>query len=197
MDLLILFINCEQTSHRYTYPNCPQFRMRICIIISLFSLSYGTYQKYQMCNWPNNCKCPMVAAILDILTYKQSVESQIDHLLTAVCPQVAMMTQEECVDRMPDFWRSAGVQLWNYYFGSAFCQELAECPSKGQKGSMTCDFCVLNLIDTIDTLTDDIYMITGWRSILLQWSVSWRRGDMCSNHQGSSAPLFVIHSRCL
>ena len=115
-----------------------------------------------MCNWPNNLKCPMVAAILNILTSEESVESQIDHLLSDVCPQVAMMTQEECVERMPDFWRSAGVQLWNYYFGSAFCQELAECPSKGQRGSMTCDFCVLNLIDTIDTLTDDIYMITDY-----------------------------------
>ena len=48
--------------------------MRTFIIFSLFALSYG---EYQMCDWPNDWKCPMVEAVHVVLTSEPSLEAQI------------------------------------------------------------------------------------------------------------------------
>ena len=133
--------------------------MRTFIIFSLFALSYG---EYQMCDWPNDWKCPMVEAVHVVLTSEPSLEAQITLLMTDVCPQVTIMTTEECVDRLPEFWRSAGVFLWNSYFGAAFCEELGDCPAMVRQDSMTCDLCITDMNDTIDTLITDIDIISEY-----------------------------------
>jgi hypothetical protein len=133
--------------------------MRAFIILSLFTLSYG---EYKMCDWPNDQKCPMQAAIFEVLTSESSIQAQIDLLMGDVCPVVTTLTPEECYERFPEFWRSAGIFLWNAYFGAPFCSELAECPSMVRQDSMTCDLCVTDLNDTIDYMIAEIDFIAEY-----------------------------------
>merc|ERR1740128_1375838 len=127
--------------------------MRTFVISCLFALSTA---EYQMCSWPNDWKCPMAAESLDVLTSEGGMQAQIDLLMTDVCPQVTIMTPEECVDRLPEFWGSAGIFLWGAYFGPVFCDELESCPSVVRKDEITCDLCLADMNDTIDTLIEDI-----------------------------------------
>ena len=105
----------------------------------------------------------MVSYIHQVLTSENSIEAQITLLMTDVCPQVTIMEPEECVDRLPEFWRSAGMFLWNSYFGAAFCAELADCPSTSVKqDTITCDVCLADLNDTIDVMIRDIDIIADF-----------------------------------
>jgi len=117
-----------------------------------------------MCGWPDEWKCPMAEASLGVLTNDASIERQIDLLVTDVCPQVTIMTPEECVERLPDFWRSAGIFLWNAFFGPEFCSDLGNCPGRilARQDEMTCDLCVVDMNDTIDTLIEDIDSIADF-----------------------------------
>ena len=137
--------------------------MKAFIVLSLFSLSYGQAPApYNMCSWPNDWKCPMTDAIHVILTSESSLEAQVDLLMADVCPQVTIFTPEECEERLPEFWRSAGVFLWNAFFGAPFCAELADCPNMVRQDSITCDVCLEDLNDTIDYLIENIDYIAGY-----------------------------------
>ena len=132
-------------------------------LLSLLLIHYSSAE-YQMCSWPAEWKCPMAAASLEVLTNSESIQRQIDLLVADVCPQVTIMTPEECVERLPDFWRSAGMFLWNAFFGPAFCPDLANCPTMdmASKEEMTCELCLADMNNTIDTLIEDIDTIADF-----------------------------------
>merc|ERR1711936_1282093 len=103
---------------------------------------------------PSCVECNAAAkGLLDRLTSAESIEEQIEVLISKICPQAA--DPAACEPTFDRWWSDAANCLYRYVIGASdACERLGLCKAKSVLGDWTCDDCTAIMTRVSDFMVE-------------------------------------------